>query len=155
VGAETSSTAIVDGTPIVVDCAPERLDVPMIHAFLSATYWARAMPIELLRRAIEHSLCFGLYAGNRQIGFARVISDYTTFAYLADVFVIEGYRGRGLSKQLMNVMAHPRLQDLRRWLLVTRDAHALYAQYGFKELAAADRMLERHDPDVYVHAMKR
>jgi GNAT superfamily N-acetyltransferase len=136
---------------VVVDTDPSRLDVPLIHAFLASTYWARGIPIELVRQSIENSLCFGLYEAGRQVGFARVISDYTTFAYLADVFVIECRRGRGLSKQLMlAIRAHPRLQHLRRWMLATRDAQGLYAQFGFAPLAAPERLMECVDPDIYM-----
>lgn len=144
----------LNAASISVDCDPARLDIALIHGFLASSYWARDIPMALLQSALEHSLCFGLYDGRQQIGFARVISDYATFAYLADVFVVEEYRGHGHSKLLMAaVMAHPRLQDLRRWMLVTRDAHALYAPFGFKALAAPERVMERHDPDVYARAL--
>ena len=95
-------------------------------------------------------MCFGLFEGSRQIGFARVVTDYATFAYLADVFILEGYRGRGLAKFLMeSIVAHPRLQGLRRWLLATRDAHSLYEKFGFIPLARPDRFMELHNPNVY------
>jgi GNAT superfamily N-acetyltransferase len=143
---ESPCTAVID-----IDTDPQRLDVALIHAFLADSYWARGIPVETVRQSIEHSLCFGLYDAGRQVGFARVISDYTTFAYLADVFVVQSHRGRGLSRQLMMaIRAHPRLQHLRRWMLVTRDAHALYAQFGFDALAAPERVMERVDPDVYL-----
>ncbi len=146
-----SSTEQSSIAAVVVDTDPRRLDVPLIHAFLTSSYWARGIAIERVRQSIEHSLCFGLYDAGRQVGFARVISDYTTFAYLADVFVVESHRGRGLSKQLMMAMrAHPRLQHLRRWMLVTRDAQGLYAQFGFAPLAAPERMMECVDPDIYM-----
>lgn len=136
---------------IAIDTDTSRLDVALIHAFLAEqSYWAANVPREVVQRAIDHSLCFGVYEGARQVGFARVITDRATFAYLADVFIVESHRGRGLSKKLMDaIVAHPDLQGLRRWMLATRDAHSLYAQYGFRPLAAAERVMERHDPDVY------
>ena len=128
----------------------ERLDIATIHGFLTTSYWAAGVPIEIVRRAIEHSLNFGLFQGEQQIGFARIITDYATYAYLADVFILEPYRGRGLSKWLMQVVvAHPDLQGLRRWTLFTRDAHGLYRQIGFTSLATPERAMERIFPDVY------
>ncbi len=127
-----------------------RLDLDAIHAFLTACYWARGIPKETVARSIENSLCFGAYKGNRQIGFARVISDYATYAYIGDVFVESEYRGRGISKLLMHcIMRHPQLQGLRRWSLVTRDAHGLYSQFGFTPLKSPERHMEIHSPDVY------
>jgi GNAT superfamily N-acetyltransferase len=106
-----------------------------------------------VERGIANSLCFGVYEGDNQVGFARIISDFATFAYLADVFIIESHRGRGLSKFLMEcIVKHSDLQGLRRWVLGTRDAHGLYAQYGFKPLAKPDRYMEIHDPEVYKRA---
>lgn len=135
---------------IVVDSDPLRLDLALVHEFLATSYWAHDIPLETVRQSIELSLCFGVYESSRQIGFARVISDYTTFAYLADVFIVESHRGRGLSKQLMGaIRAHPRLQNLRRWMLVTRDAHTLYTQFGFNPLSAPERVMECVDPDIY------
>lgn len=129
---------------------PSRIDFPFVHRFLTNSYWAKGVPLELLRRAIRHSLCFGVYEGQRQIGFARAITDRATFAYVADVFLIEPYRGRGLSKWLMECMkAHPDLHGLRRWALVTRDAHGLYQKFGFTQLENPDRWMEIHDPNVY------
>lgn len=136
--------------PIVVDSDPERLDVAVVHGFLTDSYWAKGIPVETVRRSIRNSLCFGLYEGSRQIGFARVVTDRATFAYLADVFVLESHRGRGLAKLLMDaVVAHPEIQGLRRWMLATRDAHALYAQYGFTPLPAPEVFMQLHDPGVY------
>jgi GNAT superfamily N-acetyltransferase len=121
-----------------------RLDVTAIHQFLSGTYWSPGVAREIVERSIEHSLPFGLYARNEQVGFARVITDYTTFAYLADVYVLESHRGKGLAKWLMEViLAHPELQGLRWWMLRTRDAHGLYEQVGFKEPANASLIMER------------
>lgn len=133
-----------------VSTDPARLDLDVIHGFLTRSYWSEGIPREVVAQSMKHSLCFGVFDGNQQIGFARVITDYTTFAYLADVFIIESHRGKGLSKFLMEcIVTHPQLQGLRRWVLGTRDAHGLYAQYGFKPLAKPDRFMERHDPDVY------
>jgi GNAT superfamily N-acetyltransferase len=133
-----------------IDTDKARLQLETIHRFLSESYWAKGVPLDVLRRAIEGSLCFGVYDGNEQIGFARVISDYATFAYLADVFVQESHRGCGLAGRLMNaVVSHPQLQGLRRWMLATRDAHGLYAKFGFSPIAAPERFMERHDPLVY------
>ena len=127
-----------------------RLELETIHAFLTDCYWAKGIPKEVVARSLQHSLCFGIYAGKKQVGFARVISDYATYAYIGDVFVLEEYRGHGLGKWLMKcIMEHPRLQGLRRWSLVTRDAHGLYGQFGFQPLKSPERWMEAHFPDVY------
>jgi GNAT superfamily N-acetyltransferase len=125
-----------------------RLDVGLIHEFLSeSSYWAQGRPREVIERSIEHSLCFGVYLGERQVGFARVITDYATFAWIADVFIVAEFRGRGLAKWLGGVMlAHPELQGFRRWVLATKDAHELYRPMGFRELQRPERWMERHDP---------
>jgi len=129
---------------------PARLDVGVIHGFLTGSYWAAGIPRATMQRAVEGSLNFGVFEGDAQVGYARVVTDRATFAYLADVFVIERFRGRGLGAWLMEVItSHPELQGLRRWVLATRDAHRLYARFGFKPLAAPERLMERHDPDVY------
>lgn len=135
----------------VISTDRARLDVEAVHRFLSTeSYWSPGIPLEVVRRAIEHSLPFGVYRGGEQVGFARVVTDYTTFAYLADVFILASLRGQGLSKWLMEaIQSHPDLQGLRRWMLATRDAHGLYAQHGFTPLKAPERFMERHDPDVY------
>lgn len=127
------------------------IDVETVHRYLTAeSYWAAGIPLEVLARSIEHSLCFGLYKGGKQAGFARVITDYATFGYLADVFVLEPYRGRGLSKWMMSVIRnHPDLQGFRRWMLATRDAHTLYAQFGFTPLSSPERLMEIVNPDPY------
>ena len=130
-----------------------KLDVEMIHGFLTRSYWAEGIPRETLMRAIENSLCFGVYNGGEQVGFARVVSDFATYAYLADVFILEPYRERGLGKELIaTVMAHPELQGLRRWSLGTRDAHGLYAQFGFTALENPSRMMEVANPEVYLRS---
>jgi GNAT superfamily N-acetyltransferase len=153
-----------------------RLDLDLIHGFLTGCYWAKGIPRDVVARSIEHSLCFGIYDGSGeksprpakdarpfddaqgrhgapasvQVGFARVVSDFATVAYLGDVFILEPYRGRGLSKWLMEcIMQHPALQGLRRWILLTRDAHGLYSQFGFTPLKSPERYMELHRPDVY------
>lgn len=125
---------------------PSRLDIDAICDFLSRAYWADKRPRELIERSIKHSLNFGVYDGKRQIGFARVVSDQATFAYLCDVFIHEDYRGKSLGKWMMEcIMAHPDLQGLRRWCLLTRDAHGLYKQFGFTELSDPSRWMEKFD----------
>jgi len=126
---------------LIISTDRARMDVDAIHRFLSEeSYWAKGIPRELVETAIEHSLCIGAFDGDAQVGFARVITDYATFGYLADVFVLPSHRGRGIAKELMRAaMEHPDLQRLRRWHLVTRDAHALYAQFGFAPLDAPER----------------
>jgi GNAT superfamily N-acetyltransferase len=128
-----------------------RLEIETIHNFLALeSGWAKGIPRQIVERSIEGSLCFGLFHRNRQVGFARVITDCATIAYLGDVFVLKDCRGRGLAKWLMEcVVAHPELQDLRRWILVTADAHDLYRKYGFTQLARPESFMELHDPDVH------
>lgn len=154
----------------MISTDPSRLDLDMIHGFLTNCYWAKGIPRDVVARSVEHSLCFGIYDvsseksprlanGARhgapkcealQVGFARVISDFATIAYLGDVFVLESHRGRGLSKWMMEcIMQHPALQGLRRWILLTRDAHGLYSQFGFTPLKSADRYMELYNAGVY------
>ena len=130
------------------------LDIQLIHHFLSEqTYWAKGIPIAVVQTSIEHSLCFGGFLGNAQVAFARVISDYATFANLVDVFVLPEHRGKGYSKTLMAaVFAHPHLQGLRRFTLATGDAHGLYAQYGFTAPRNPQSLMERYFPDIYAVA---
>lgn len=136
--------------PFLVSDDRSRLDLGVIHGFLRTAYWSTGVPADVVRRAIEGSLCFGLFEHDRQVGFARAVTDRATYAYLADVFVLASHRGRGLGRWLMEcVMAHPDLQGLRRFSLVTRDAHELYRPFGFEALANPDRYLERFSPDVY------
>ena len=120
------------------------LDIDLIHRFLSErSYWAQHIPRAIVERSIANSLCFGSYDGDQQVGFARVITDYATFAYVADVFVLESHRGRGISKALMRaIREHPQLQELRRWHLVTSDAHALYEKFGFREVETPRKHME-------------
>jgi N-acetylglutamate synthase-like GNAT family acetyltransferase len=129
-----------------------KLDVDVIHGFLARSYWAAGIPRETVARSIENSLCFGVYDNHRQIGFARVISDFATYAYVADVFILEPYRERGLGKELIaSIMAHPDLQGLLRWSLGTRDAQGLYAQFGFKPVVntLARTVMEIVDAEIY------
>jgi len=130
---------------------PARIDVDAVYKFLTNCYWAKGIPRDVVTRSIEHSLCFGIYHGTAgQVGFARVISDFATIAYLGDVFVLESHRRRGLSKWMMEcITQHPALQGLRRWILLTRDAHGLYSQFGFTPLKSAEPYMELHRPDVY------
>jgi GNAT superfamily N-acetyltransferase len=127
-----------------------RLDLAVIHGFLTTSYWAAGIPLEIVERSIEQSLSFGVYKVDNQVGFARVITDYATFAYIGDVFILEEYRGQGLSKWLMQVIAdHPELQGLRRWILITRDAHGLYRKTGFGEPKDPERYMEKVFQDIY------
>jgi GNAT superfamily N-acetyltransferase len=127
------------------------LDVDTIHGFLRESYWAKGIPRAIVEKAVANSLCFGLYHHTRQIGFARVVTDQATFAYLADVFVLPEYRGQGLGKWLIAcVRSHPELQGLRRWLLATLDAHGLYEQHGFIALRKPEVIMEINDPEIYL-----
>ncbi|HTX20120.1 MAG TPA: GNAT family N-acetyltransferase [Bacteroidota bacterium] len=134
----------------VVTTDVSRFDLSAIHDFLTHCYWSEGIPRETVERAISHSLCFGLLEGEKQIGLARVISDFATYAYLCDVYVLEAYRGRGLGTWLMScVVSHPALQGLRRFTLLTRDAHALYRKFGFGESKHPGRYMEIHHADIY------
>ena len=127
-----------------------RIDREVVHGFLAESYWAAGIPRDVVERSIRHSLCFGIYHQGAQVGFARVITDHATFAYLADVFVLPAHRGRGLSKWMMEcVLSHPELQGLRRFLLATRDAHGLYAQFGFTPPRRPAIWMELHNERVY------
>jgi GNAT superfamily N-acetyltransferase len=129
---------------------PERVDLDAVHGFLRTAYWCEDIPRETVARAVAGSLNFSMWLGGRQVGYARVVTDRTTFAWVCDVFVLESYRGRGLSKWLMRtVVQHPELQGLRRWLLATRDAHGLYRHVGFAPLETPDRWMERSVRDAY------
>jgi GNAT superfamily N-acetyltransferase len=134
----------------VVTTDRSRIDLTLTHEFLTRAYWAEGIPRALVARSLEHSLPFGIFEGSAQVGFARVITDYSTFAYLADVFVVPSHRGRGLGKLLIEcVLKHPDLQGLRRWMLATRDAHELYGQFGFAPLSHPERFMEIHDREIY------
>jgi N-acetylglutamate synthase-like GNAT family acetyltransferase len=129
---------------------PIHMDVSAIHAYLTRSYWAQGIPYETVAKSIECSLCFGVFQGNRQIGFARVITDKATYAYLCDVYILEEYRGSGLARRLMEtVSGHPDLQNLRRFTLVTRDAHGLYEKFGFKSLDKPNLHMEIFHSNIY------
>ena len=131
---------------LCISTDPGRLDLAVVHGYLTRSYWAAGRSRELVARALQHSLCFGLYHEREQIGLARVVSDYATFAWLCDVFVLEEQQGQGLGKWLIGaVIAHPQLQGLRRMMLATRDAHGLYRQYGFAPLDEPARWMERRE----------
>lgn len=127
-----------------------KINVEIVHQFLSQSYWAENIPIKTVQKSIDNSMCYSVLHQNTFIGFARVISDFATFAYLADVFIIPEQRGRGVSRWLMEViMNHPELQGLRRFTLATRDAHGLYARFGFTPFDRPDRWMQKHNPTVY------
>ena len=130
---------------------PGRLDVGAIHAYLTRSYWSAGIPLELVRRAVRGSLCIGAYdRAGPQVGLVRLVSDQATFCYVCDVYVLEEHRGQGLSKAMLGMaMDHPTLQGLRRWSLVTADAHGLYRQFGFNLVAQPERHMERIDPEVH------
>ena len=135
-----------DGYTITTD--PARLDRDLVHAFLTSSYWAAGVPRDVVERSIEHSIVFGVYRGAVQVGFARVVTDRATFAYLADVFVLPEHRGLGVAGWLVaTVLRHPELQGLRRWMLATADAHGLYEHHGFAALADPSRFMERRTAD--------
>ena len=133
---------------------PARLDLPAMHAYLRGAYWSEQIPFEVIERAVRGSLCIGAYdSADAQVGLARFISDYATFCYVCDVYVLEDHRGRGLSKAMLAMaMQHPQLQGLRRWNLVTKDAHSLYTQFGFSPATNASRYMERLDREIYTRA---
>jgi GNAT superfamily N-acetyltransferase len=135
----------------IISDEKEKLDAEYIHDYLSTkSYWAENIPLETVKRSIDGSICFGMYENEKQIGFARVVTDNATFGYLADVFIDENYRAQGLSKWLMEViMAYPELQGLRRWMLGTRDAHSLYEKFGFEPLENPKRIMHIYNADVY------
>lgn len=135
---------------ILISTDKRKLNVNFIHYFLSNSYWSPGIPKKLVQRSISNSLCFGIYYKNKQIGFARVITDFTTFGYLADVFIAEEFRGNGYSKLLMKaILKHPDLQNFRRWMLATRDAHELYKQFGFTSIPNPENFMQIHKPDIY------
>jgi GNAT superfamily N-acetyltransferase len=145
------------GEPLRISTDRDELDRHLIHTFLSThSYWAKGIPFDVVQRSIEHSLCFGGYLGKAQVAFARVISDFATFANLVDVFVLPEHRGHGYSKQIVQaVMEHPLLQGLRRFTLATSDAHDLYARHGFGSLLRPELMMEIYKPDIYKTHMLR
>jgi GNAT superfamily N-acetyltransferase len=137
--------------PYTISDDPARLDLHAIHAYLSRAYWSAGIPFEVVVRAVRGSLCIGAYGrAGAQVGLARFISDYATFCYVSDVYVLESHRGQGLSKAMLGMaMDHPLLQGLRRWSLATADAHGLYGQFGFAPVAQPERHMERLDADIY------
>ena len=137
--------------PYSISSDKSRLDLEFVHFYLSTqAYWCLNIPFETFRRSVEHSVCFGVYHGEEQVGFARVITDRATIAYLGDVFVVPEHRGKGLSKELIGaIMTHPDLQGLRRWILLTRDAHGLYEKFGWKPVDHPERYMEVVNPNVY------
>jgi N-acetylglutamate synthase-like GNAT family acetyltransferase len=141
--------ALVSGYKISSDL--KDMDLAVIHRFISNSYWAKGIPLKTMEKAINNSLCFGVFTEcGKQVAFARMVTDSATFAYLADVFVSKEHRGKGLSKLLMQVIvAHPDLQGIRRMALATSDAHSLYEQFGFKALSSPESFMELHQPDVY------
>ena len=129
---------------ITISTDKEKLQIDVIHQFLTETYWAKGRTLEEVKKTIEHCLCFGMYLDGKQIGFARLATDYTVFAYLMDVFVLPEYRGKGYSKQLMKVInEEPQLQSCKVWMLKTSDAHKLYKQFGYTELKHPEKVMER------------
>ena len=141
-------TALSPGYELADD--PARIDVAAAHAYLARSYWSRGIPLATVERALANSLCVAARRGNEQVGLARVVTDRATFAYLADVYVLEEHRGRGLARAMVaHLQAHPDLQGLRRWMLFTVDAHALYEQLGWNRLAHPERGMEQHNPDIY------
>ncbi len=139
-----------DRDEYVISTDVSRLDIVLIHSFLAnESYWALGRSVEVVQRSIDHSFCFGIYKGAEQVGFARVVTDFATFAWVADVFVVSEHRGSGLAKWLMEViLAHTKLQGFRRWVLATKDAQSLYAQFGFIPLHRPERWMERPDPNM-------
>ncbi len=134
-----------------IETGTAKMDIPVIHNYLAnESYWAKNVPLHIVEKYVQHSFNFGVFYRNEQVGYARVITDYTTIAYLGDVFILQEHRGKGLSKWLMQtIMDHPELQGLRRWILATADAHGLYKQFGWTPLKIPDRWMEFHNPDVY------
>jgi len=135
----------------IISTDRSQLDLPMLHSFLTESYWSPGIPMGTVEKAIENSLCFGAYdSDGKQVGFARVVTDKASFAYLADVFVLPSYRGNGISKLLMEAYSHhPDLQGLRRHMLATRDGHGLYKKFGFVPVPNPEILMQKHDPQVY------
>ena len=150
---ELASMQIITATKgdYLITTDKAKMDITFIHHFLSTeAYWSKNIPLATVQRAFDHSLNFGVFHHGSQVGYARIISDFATICYLGDVFIIPEHRRKGLSKWMMEqVMAHPDLEGLRRWILLTRDAHELYRQFGWESIAHPDRWMEIHDPNVY------
>ena len=140
----------IDGRRFSISTDPSRIDAAAVHAYLSRSYWAECIPLDIVTRSIANSLCFGLFSADRQIGLARVVTDRATYAYLCDVYVLEEFRGLGLGTWLIEaVRSHPDLQNLRRFSLATRDAHGLYEKFGFKPIDNPARHMEIVDREIY------
>ena len=129
----------------------EEMDVEAIHQYLTNAYWCKGLPIETLKLSMQNSFCFAVLQAKKQIGFARLITDYATFAYLADVYILESHQGKGLSRMMLDkINNHPKLKGLRRIMLATHDAHGLYEKFGFSKLSSPEKFMEKHNPDIYV-----
>lgn len=154
-----NKSAIAQNGSYTITTDRDAMDIITIHRYLSEeSYWAKNIPIELVQQSINHSLCFGVFEAEKQIGFARVITDQTSFAYLADVFILPEHRGKGLSKWLVaTIHAHPDLQGLRRWMLMTMDAHGLYRQFGWEQVPdnLVSRIMQIHKPNIYTSATEQ
>ncbi len=134
----------------LISTSRQKLKFYDIHRFLTNSYWSKGITIDKVKKTIDNSLCFGVYDGLKQIGFARVVTDYTLFGYLADVFIIEEYRGKGLSKWLMEcIVKHPDIKELRAWMLATKDAHGLYEKFGFKPLDEPERFMRKRNSNFF------
>ncbi|MGC3982464.1 MAG: GNAT family N-acetyltransferase [Steroidobacteraceae bacterium] len=145
---------VMDSTEYEISSDTDRIDLDLVHEFLSKSYWAQGRSRDAVAKSIQHSLCFGVYGSGRQVAFARVITDRTVFAYLADVFVVTEFRGRGIAKMLMReILEHPDLQNLRLFFLGTRDAHGLYTQFGFSPFSQPERMMAIYNPNSDVKEM--
>jgi GNAT superfamily N-acetyltransferase len=135
---------------IEISTDKSRLDIGLIHQVLAGSYWAKNIPLTIVKRSIQNSFCFGMYSPSGQIGFARVMTDFATFAYLADVFILPEFQGKGLGKRLVKtILDHPDLQGLRRWLLATQDAQELYARFGFSKISSPENYMTIHNPGIY------
>jgi len=149
-GSQAERQSLQTASRYTITTDARRFDLVAIHAFLSQSYWSPGVPLNVVEKAVANSLAFGILLGEEQVGFARVVTDKATFAYLADVYVVEAHRGKGLSKRLLEaILAHHDLRGLRRFLLATRDAHSLYAQFGFTALSNPSHMMEKWNPNVY------
>jgi N-acetylglutamate synthase-like GNAT family acetyltransferase len=129
---------------LIISDDKNKLDIELIHNFLTTSYWSGGRTIEAVKKSIEHSICFGVYKDDKQIGFARIVTDHTVIAYLMDVFILEEYRGKGFSKLLLNrIFEDDRFNNIKKWMLATKDAHSLYAQFGFEKIKNPDRLMEK------------
>jgi len=129
---------------LIISDDKTKLDIELIHKFLSTSYWAKGRTIEEVKKSIEHSICFGVYKDSKQIGFARIVTDYTLIAYLMDVFILEEHRGKGFSKLLLKkIFEDDRFKSIKKWMLATKDAHTLYTQFGFEKIKNPDRLMEK------------